>query len=260
MLGCIIQARMGSTRLPGKVMEILDGKNPSIFYTINQLRSCKLIDKIIVATTTNSEDDVIENFVTSLGVDVFRGESDNVLSRYYYCAKKYSLSSILRVTADCPLIDPLIVDKGISLFLQNDYDYVTNTFPRTFPDGNETEIFSFKSLQIAYDNAILPSEQEHVTPYFRNNKNKFSILNFTHDVDISNLRWTLDYEVDLKLIKTIIMKIQKRPIHLSHILSILSDNPSLIEINKNHAPNEGYQKSLKQDKEFLKNLKPNKNK
>lgn len=260
VLGCIIQARMGSTRLPGKVMELLDGENASILYTINQLKSCKLIDKIIVATTTNSEDDVVDKFVSDLGIDVFRGDSDNVLSRYYQCAKKYSLSSILRVTADCPLIDPLIVDHGISLFFNNKCDYVTNTFPRTFPDGNETEVFSFKSLETAFQFAILPSEKEHVTPYFRNNKEKFTILNFTNERDISHLRWTLDYEVDLKLIKTLIARIKKRPIHLDDILHILREDPSLVEINKEHIPNEGYQKSLKQDEEFLKSFDSEKNK
>ena len=183
---------------------------------------------------------------------IFRGDSSDVLARYYDCAKYFSLSSILRITADCPLIDPLIVDKGISKFLENKYDYVTNTFPRTFPDGNETEIFSFSALELAYKNSILPSEREHVTPYFRNNKEKFKICNFSYFQNISNLRWTLDYEVDLKLIKIIVSKISKRPIHLEDILKLLKNEPNLIKINKNHKPNEGYFKSLIEDKEFLK--------
>jgi len=254
LLGCIIQARMGSTRLPGKVMTLIDS-TPSIFHTINQLKHCPSIDKIIVATTKNPEDDEIEKYVLSIGIDVFRGDSEDVLSRYYNCAQKYSLSSILRVTADCPLIDPLIVEEGISHFLTNSYDYVTNTFPRTFPDGNETEIFSFKALETAYSNSILPSEHEHVTPYFRNNKDDFKIKNFTNSENISHLRWTLDYDVDLKLIKLIISKIDTKPIHMNDILQLFKKEPKLIEINKNHKPNEGYLKSLQQDKEFTKNLK-----
>ena len=245
---------MGSSRLSGKVMTLLDN-NPSIFHTINQLKHCKSIDKIIVAITKNHEDDIIDKYVRSIGTDVFRGDSDDVLSRYYNCAKTYSLSDILRITADCPLIDPLIVEKGISLFLGNSYDYVTNTFPRTFPDGNETEIFSFKALDTAYSNSILPSEHEHVTPYFRNNKEKFKILNFTNSENISHLRWTLDYDVDLKLIKLILSKLDTRPIHMNDILQLFKKEPELIEINKNHKPNEGYLKSLQQDKEFTKNLK-----
>ena len=131
MLGCIIQARMGSTRLPGKVMRLLDGTNPSILFTIQQLKNCPNIDKIIVATTTHSEDDQIELFCKKIGIDVFRGNSDDVLLRYYDCAQSFSLDSIIRVTADCPLIDPSIVEKAISIFKNNNYDYVTNTYQRT---------------------------------------------------------------------------------------------------------------------------------
>lgn len=258
LLGCIIQARMGSSRLPGKVLMLVDEQHASLFYTISQLKTCKLIDKIIIATTTNQEDNVIANFATNLGIDVFRGDPENVLSRYYDCAKQYSLSSILRVTADCPLIDPLIVDRGLSIFLKNDYDYVTNTFPRTFPDGNETEVFSFKSLEIAYLNATLPSEQEHVTPYFRNKKEKFKIFNFSNLTDLSHLRWTLDYNVDLQLIKNIISKIKKRPIHMTDIIKLFEAEPYLIDINKDHKPNEGYLRSLKQDQDFIKKQNSNK--
>ena len=246
---------MDSIRLPGKILSLLDGTNTSLSYTINQLRECKSLEKIVIATTTNAEDDIIENFTKKNKIDVFRGDSDDVLSRYYHCAKHYSLSSILRVTGDCPLIDPIIVEKGISIFLKNTYDYVTNTFPRTFPDGNEIEIFSFSSLQSAYENAILPSEREHVTPYFRNKKENFGIFNFTNKEDISYLRWTLDYDVDLKLIKIIISKINTRPIHMSDILELFKNEPNLKKINQNHKPNEGYMKSLKNDEEFIRNQK-----
>lgn len=244
---------MGSTRLPGKVMKLLDEKNPSLFFTISQLKHCKLIDKIVVATTTDNEDDQIENFVKPLGIDVFKGSKHNVLERYFQCAQKFSFSKILRVTADCPLIDPTIVDKGISIFLKNSYDYVTNTFPRTYPDGNETEIFSYSLLKLAYDNALLPSEREHVTPYFKNNKTKFRIKNFTYSSDLSYLRWTLDYNEDLILIKKIISKIKNRPIHLEDILNLFENEPDLIKLNSNHKPNEGLLKSLKEDEEFKKN-------
>ena len=245
---------MDSTRLPGKILNLLDGINTSLSYTINQLRECKSLDKIVIATTVNAEDDIIENFAKKNKIDIFRGDSDDVLSRYYSCAEHYSLSSILRVTGDCPLIDPTIVEKGVSIFLKNTYDYVTNTFPRTFPDGNETEIFSFSALQHAYENAILPSEHEHVTPYFRNNKENFRIFNFTNKEDISHLRWTLDYDVDLKLIRTIISKINTRPIHMSDILELFKNEPNLKKINQNHKPNEGYMKSLKNDEEFTRKL------
>jgi len=251
MLGCIIQARMGSTRLPGKVLSILDGQNTSLYFTINQLKNCKLIDKIVIATTDNNEDDVIEEFCNKNEVDCFRGNSKDVLDRYYNCAKKFSFSEILRVTGDCPLIDPSIVDEGISIFKKNIYDYVTNTFPRTFPDGNETEIFSFSVLENAFSNSVLPSEREHVTPYFRNEKKSFRIFNFTNNEDISYLRWTLDYKIDLELIKNIISKIDTRPIYMKDILELFKSEPDLKKINQDHKPNEGYMRSLKEDEEFI---------
>tara|TARA_B110000438_G_scaffold256457_1_gene263939 strand:- start:9603 stop:10367 length:765 start_codon:yes stop_codon:yes gene_type:complete len=253
VIGCIIQARMGSTRLPGKVMKIIDGKNPSLQYTIDQLKTCKTLDKIIVATTNLSEDDVVENYLEKMNVDVFRGSSNDVLDRYFQCAKYYGLSSVVRVTADCPLIDPNIVDTGIQFFQSKNYDYVTNTFPRTFPDGNETEIFSFNALEKIWKNAKLPSEREHVTPYFRNNPNLFKIKNFVHKKDISELRWTVDYNEDFELVKILISKIQPRPVHLEDILNLLNNEPKLFELNNNHKPNEGYAKSLEDDKNFLQN-------
>tara|TARA_B100001540_G_C15626147_1_gene559932 strand:- start:124 stop:867 length:744 start_codon:yes stop_codon:yes gene_type:complete len=245
---------MGSTRFPGKVLELVDGTNPALHHTINQLRASKILKNIVIATTTNTEDDVIADFAKKLNIKVFRGDSSDVLSRYYNCAKFFSFSSILRVTADCPLIDPLVVDQGISKFLEKEYDYVTNTHPRTFPDGNETEIFSFRILELAHKKAILPSEREHVTPYFRNNENQFKIFNFTYKKNISNLRWTLDYEQDLKLIKIIFSSIKERPIHLESILRLLENKPDLININNDHQPNEGYQRSLDEDNKFLKKL------
>jgi spore coat polysaccharide biosynthesis protein SpsF len=239
---------MSSTRLSGKVMKLVDEKNPSLFYTINQLKACKNLDKIIVATTTLPEDDVIENYLNELGMDVFRGSSDDVLDRYLKCARQYELSTVVRITADCPLIDPDIVDRGVEIFKSGNHDYVTNTYPRTFPDGNETEIFSINALEKAWNNSKLPSEHEHVTPYFRNNPESFQIKNFTHNTDISYLRWTVDYNEDFELVKILISKIKPRPVHLENILNVLNSEPNLLELNKNHKPNEGYAKSLEEDK------------
>ncbi|MCV0366648.1 MAG: glycosyltransferase family protein [Nitrosopumilus sp.] len=254
MIGCIIQARIGSTRLPGKVMLNLD-ENPVLYYVLEQLRSCKLVDKIIVATTTLDEDDVIENFVATMKVDVFRGSSNDVLDRYYQCAKEFSIDTIVRITADNPLIDPTIVDDLIKKFISNSYDCLTNAYVRTFPYGTEVEIFSFESLEKAWTNAIKPSEREHVTPYLYNNSDNFKIFNVEYPKNISNFRWTIDHENDLTLVKLIVSKIKKRPILINDILDLLSKEPELFEINKNQIPNEGYQKSLKEDEEYLKSRK-----
>tara|TARA_B110000014_G_C20054428_1_gene548692 strand:+ start:83 stop:850 length:768 start_codon:yes stop_codon:yes gene_type:complete len=251
MIGCIIQARMGSTRLPGKVMKEVFENIPSIKFTINQLKFSKNIDKIIIATTELSEDNIIELFAKEMKIDCYRGNSENVLDRYYQCAKKFGLEVIVRITADCPLIDPFITDNIIQIFKKDNIDYVSNVFPRTFPDGLETEVIGFNALEIAWKNAKLPSEKEHVTPYIKNNKEKFEIRNFENNIDLSHLRWTLDYNEDLRLIKQIIPKIIERPIQMKHILSLFSKEPDLPKINNNYKPNEGYQKSLEEDERFL---------
>ena len=232
MIGCIVQARMGSSRLPGKTLLKIDDKNTVLEFGINQLTSSSLLDKIIVATTNLKSDDVIENFVKNMNVDVFRGKSNDVLDRYFQCAKHFSIDTIVRITGDNPLVDPTIIDNLIQKFTLNSYDYLSNAHVRTFPYGTEVEIFSFESLEQAWKNAILPSEREHVTPYFYNNSNLFNIHNEKQSNDISNLRWTVDREDDLFLVKSIVSKIIKRPILLDDILNLFSKEPKLFKINE----------------------------
>ena len=252
MIGCIIQARMGSTRLPGKVMELLDGENPSLFFTVNQIKNVKNIDRIIVATTDQEEDDIIEKFLKKKDIECFRGNSGDVLDRYYQCAKNYELDKIVRITADCPLIDPQIIDKALEEFDRSDVEYIQNLEPRTFPDGMDVEIFTFEILEEAWKEADLPSEREHVTPYFRNNK-KIRMKNFHNSKDLSFHRWTLDYNEDLELIKKLIDKISCRPIFMEHILTLFSEEPDLFDINRKYEANDGYKLSLEKDKMYLNN-------
>lgn len=250
-LGCIIQARMTSSRLPGKVMMNLDDSNTMLDYVVQQLKFSKYIKKIVVATTCDKEDDVIYNFCLQKNIDCFRGSSTNVLDRYFQCAKKFFIDPIVRVTSDCPLIDPTIIDQVIEKFKSENFDYVSNKFPRenpTFPQGTETEIFSFSSFDHVWKNAIRPSEKEHVTPYYYHNPSKFSIGNVSSSESLSHLRWTVDYEDDFNLIKKIVSKIIKRPILINDILELFSKEPELIEINKNHMLNEGYLKSINDEK------------
>ncbi len=258
MIGCIIQARMGSSRLPGKVLKKLTDDKSNLDFLINQLSFSKLIDKIIIATTTFDEDDIIEKYCKNNNLEYFRGNSKDVLDRYYNCAKKFSVDKILRITSDCPLIDPEIIDKIISEFELDNYDYVTNTLLRTYPVGTDVEIFSFDSLEKSWKNAILPSEREHVTQFIKNRKMNFKTKNVEYEKDLSNLRWTLDRKEDLLLIKTIISKIKKEPILMDDILSLLNREPKLIKINENIPPNEGILKSLNEDKNYYK-LKNGKN-
>ena len=256
MIGCIIQARMGSSRLPGKVLMNSNNGMPLLYHVINQLRHCSKVKNLVIATTTNQEDDEIEKFANNNTVNVFRGSEKDVLDRYFQCAKKYSFSTIVRITSDCPLIDPQIVDKVIKQFFSGNYDYATNTLIRTFPIGTDVEVFSFSVLETAWKNAQLPSEREHVTPYLRN-KGNFKTINVENDTNISNLRLTVDRIEDFELIKEILNNISINPIHLEDILELFSRKPELIEINKHINHNEGFNRSLKEDQEFIKKQENN---
>jgi len=237
-IGCIIQARMGSSRLPNKVLMKLNNENPLLYFVINQLQNCKSIGKIVVATTTFTEDTKIIEFLKKLNIEYFRGSSTNVLDRYYQCAKKFSFDIIIRITADNPLIDPTIVDLAIEKFNSNSFDYLTNTRKRSFPSGTEVEVFTFLALEKAWKNSTKPSELEHVTPYFYNNPEKFKIFDLINHEDLSSFRWTVDETNDLELVKILISKIKKRPILMNDIVKILKDEPELIKINKNNIQNE----------------------
>ena len=272
MIGCIIQARMGSTRLPGKVLRCIEEDKTVLYFVIKQLQESNLIDKIIVATTKLEEDNRIEDYSKSLGIECFRGSSDNVLERYYQCAKKFSVSTIVRIPSDKPLIDPEIVDKIVEEFRNNSFDYVTNfvsepTFPsnteinsletkfNNFPSGTEVEVFSINALEIAFNNAKLPSEKEHVTPYFPNHKDDFKIKQIENTKDLVHLRWAVDRAEDLDLIKKIVLKIKKRPVLMQDIIELFKREPRLVEINKEVDGKEGDLKSMKEDKEFLQGVK-----
>ena len=208
-----------------------DDKNPIVYYVIKQLQNCKLLDKVVIATTNLPEDDVLADFVKDMGISLFRGSSNDVLDRYYQCAKKYSYSDIVRITSDNPLIDPTIVDLVISKYLEREFDYVTNSYPRTFPQGTETEVFSFRILENVWKNAKKPSEREHVTPYIYNNPDKFKIFNVTYPENLSHLRWTVDKKNDFNLVENILKKIKNRPILMKDILELFEQYPDLKKIN-----------------------------
>jgi spore coat polysaccharide biosynthesis protein SpsF len=248
MIGCIIQARMGSTRLPGKVMMSIEKDKPLIFYVIEQLKSSKLCDKIVIATTKLKDDEIIVDFAKNNDIAFFRGSTEDCLDRYYNCAKTFGFSTIVRITCDNPLIDPTLVDDAIKLFNSGYFEYVTNCRPRSFPQGTEVEVFSFSALEKAWNEAKKPSEREHVTPYFYNNPDKFRIFTIKNAEDISNLRWTVDRKEDLEFVRIIVSKIKKTPILMKDILQLIKNEPSLIKINKNYIMDEGYLKSLEVDK------------
>ena len=239
-VGIIVQTRTGSTRLPGKVMMKADDKLLMIDYVINQLKHSKLHDEIVVATTNLEQDDVIFDYVTNRNILCFRGDEKNVLERHYQCAKKYAFSTIVRIPSDKPLIDPTIVDSVIEKFQSNSYDYLSNffidvndndRFIPSYPSGTEVEIFSFTALETAWKNATSEEEREHVTPYLYSHPEKFNTSTLKSKNNLSQFRWALDYENDLKLIRIIISKITKRPILMNDILELFEQEPDLKKIN-----------------------------
>jgi spore coat polysaccharide biosynthesis protein SpsF len=229
----ITQARIGSTRLPSKVMKNICGK-PILWHVWNRLLHAKEIDQIVIATTTLPEDDLIQSFCKETGIAFYRGSSDDVLSRYYETAKMHNAEIIIRITSDCPLIDPHVVDQIISAFKNENIDYMSNGMVRTFPRGLDTEVFTFNSLEMCYNQAIQQYEREHVTPYIYQNPEIFSTKNFLNSEDLSYYRWTVDTPEDFKLIQEIYNSLyeQKEIFLLEDILKLFAQRPELFQINK----------------------------
>jgi len=200
----IIQARMGSTRLPGKVMKKLCGKSV-LEHVIRRVQACLFLDDVVVATTAAPSDDVIAAEASQCGAKWFRGSEDDVLERYYQAAKQYHADVIVRVTADCPLFDPELLGEMILAFRTRDswgtpLDYLSNTLRRTFPLGLDAEVFSQNALEYAHFHARNQYEREHVTPYIYEHPEIFSLYSFEGNEDLSCHRWTLDTEDDFNLI------------------------------------------------------------
>ena len=251
---CIVQARCGSTRLPGKILMSVNGVS-MLEYEICRIRKSEKINKIVIATTVNKIDDSVEILCKELGIDCFRGSEDDVLDRYYQCALKYpSYKNIIRLTGDCPLIDPKVIDDVIGLFERGDYDYTSNYFEikgndksehKNFPDGLDVEIFKRSVLEIAHNNAKLLSEREHVTPYIRKNEG-FKKGFFSAKEDYSHFRLTLDNKEDFEVIEFLIKNSEKDDDYLAYI-SLLERNPEVMKKNMSIIRNEGFLKSLKND-------------
>ena len=242
---CIIQARMGSTRLPGKVLFEVDGV-VLLEYQINRVKLAKKIDKIVVATGDNQENDLIEKLCLKLKIDCFRGSEKDVLDRYYQCSQKYpEYENIIRVTGDCPLIDPKVIDQVIDLFEQGAYDFVSNVEPPTFPDGMDVEIFSRTLLMQAAKNAVLPSQREHLDEYMLHN-GQIKRGNVTAASDCSAIRLSVDEIEDFEVI-TYLIKNSQIDGSFKHYIDLLVKNPDIAKKNMSFMRNNGLEKSLAKD-------------
>ena len=225
---------MNSTRIHGKVLKKLDDRNSVLYYVLKQIQKSKLIEKIVVATSELEIDDAIVKVAKKMNVEVYRGSPTDVLDRHYQCAKKYSFDTIVRVTSDNPLNDPEIIDKAIKKMKTGKFDCVTTSLLQTFPKGIHVEILSMDILKKSWKNSSIQYEREYVTPYIYNNSNKFKIYNLVNAKNLSHISFTVDKNDDLKLVRKIISKIQKRPILMKDILRLLEKEPELLKINKNH--------------------------
>ena len=244
----IIQARTGSTRLPGKVLMDIAGK-PMLWHVIDRVKSGKTIDQIVVATTEKEENKAIIELARECGVETFAGSEEDVLDRYYQAARKFNADVIVRITSDCPLIDPTIVDKVVDYYKDNinKIDYV-NTAP-SFPEGVDTEVFSFNALETAWKGAKKRYEREHVCIYMHENPAIFRLATIENDKDMSHIRFVVDRMEDLTAVREIFKYLYKkgRIFHTQDILNLLEEKTEIIEINKNVLRNEGFSRSLEKE-------------
>lgn len=238
----IVQARMGSIRFPEKVMRPICGK-PMIEWLLLRLSKAIFIDQIILATSINTRNELLVQHVRELGFAVYRGSEEDVLDRYYQAAKEVGAEAVVRITGDCPLIDPNLVDKLIVSFHEAGVDYAANTLPPTYPDGLDTEVFTFKALETAWKHAKVPSQREHVTPFIKESK-QFTHLNYVNNIDYSSERWTVDELEDFQLVQKIIEYFHPNPgFGWREVLTLRDKHPEWFEMNRHLTRNEGAQLS-----------------
>lgn len=232
-IAAIIQARSGSTRLGNKVFADICGK-PLIYHIVKRLQSSQNLSDIIIATTENALDDEIYSWAINNRIKCFRGNEQNVLDRFYSTATIFGVENIVRITADDPFKDPAMLDEMVEIFLETGVDLLTNNYPPSFPEGMDIEIFSFKALSIANNNASANFQKEHVTQYFYQNENNFTIKNFEQSFDTSFLRWTIDTQTDLEMVREVYKYLFKENevFGLNDIYKLLEIKPYIALMNQ----------------------------
>ncbi|HIK32263.1 MAG TPA: glycosyltransferase family protein [Oscillatoriales cyanobacterium M4454_W2019_049] len=228
----IVQARMTSTRLPGKVLKQVLGK-PLLEYQIERLHRVQLADEIVIATTTKATDDPIVELCDRLSIPYFRGSEEDVLARYHGAAKAHQADVIVRVTSDCPLIDPQAIDRVIQSYIDDRYDYVSNCIERTYPRGMDTEVFSFKALNEAFLEATAKPDREHVTPFIHRQPDRYKLGSVLYNQNCSQHRWTVDTPEDFALIQKILESLypQNPEFSLEDCLELFDRYPEWSKIN-----------------------------
>ena len=247
MLLGIIQARMASSRFPGKVLEDLSGK-PMLWHVVDRVRRSRRIDEVVVATSVNPSDVPIVEFLVAHQIPYFRGDEDDVLDRFYQAARVFGGDGIVRFCGDSPLTDDLVIDQVIDFASAGEFDYVNNW--RTFPEGLHVEVFSSERLKEAWEGASKPSEREHVTPFFYNNPDRFRLGYCDSAVDLPPMRLVVDYPQDLELVRRVHERLSDDSVfHLDQICDLYEREPTLFDINGDVPRLEGYRRSLERDRE-----------
>jgi len=252
----IIQARMGSTRFPNKIVADICGKT-MLERVIEKLSASKKIDQIVVATTNSISDLPIIQYCKDHQIHCFAGSEEDVLARYYEAAKKFSAEVVIRVTSDCPLFDAGVLDEGLNEFISGDYDYVTNILPPSYPDGLDYSIIRFKLLEDAFQEAKLSSEREHVVPWIwkqcpLQGGKRYRALNMSMRGNFSEMRWTVDYPQDLDLVKRVYAHFANRSFNWVETSQFMFSHPEIFKINQSIIRDEGYFKSVANDREVKK--------
>jgi len=241
---------MTSSRLPGKVLADVAGR-PLLDHVVRRVQRARTIDLTVVATTERTTDDAVADFCGRRELPCFRGSEEDVLDRYYRAAVHFQAAVIIRLTADRPLLDPAVIDRVVEQFQAGDYDYVSNSVERSFPDGLDTEVFRRAALDRAWREASLKSEREHVTPYIWKNPGLFRLGQVKNGRDLSSLRWTVDLPQDLDFVRRVYESLgANRCFGMEEVLTLLQASPELGRINAGIGVNEGYIKSLREDGVF----------
>ena len=252
MVCAIIQARMSSTRLPGKVLKEINGR-AMISLMVERVQKAKSVNKVILVTSTDPSDDAVEALCRSENILYYRGSLDDVMDRYYQAAVRSRAKTVVRLTGDCPLIDPKMIDNMMEVYKTGKYDYVANTTPPdwTVPEGMDVEIFSFKNLKKLWTETKKPSDREHVTFPFWNNPDLFSVYKYNLDRDLSKYRLTVDYPEDFEVINKVFNDLysKKSVFSMDDIVDYLEKNPELYKMNQDIESNQGWQSAFDKDKE-----------
>lgn len=226
---------------------------PMLELQIERILRCKKIDQLIVATSINQEDDPIDTLCKKMEISCFRGDLANVLDRFYQAARRYRPQHVVRLTGDCPLTDPMLIDELIEFYLARKCDYASNCQEPTLPDGLDAEIFSFETLAQTWQEAKLPSHLEHVTQFMNSQPQRFTIASYKYHQDLSRYRWVVDEPEDLEFVRKIYEKLypSNPEFRTQDIVALLKRNKKLVEINQRFKRNEGIQQSIEKDRLFL---------